>query len=68
MDLLNDHTGTLFRKFLIPAVSSAIAVAAYSFVDTIAIGHGVGPEGTAACAIILYHQPFYCSAVSAAAC
>ena len=53
MDLLNDHPGTLFRKFLIPAVSSAIAVAAYSFVDTIAIGQGVGPEGTAACAIIL---------------
>ena len=53
MDLLNDHPHKLFWKFLIPAVSSAIAVAAYSFVDTIAIGHGVGPEGTAACAIVL---------------
>jgi len=53
MDLLKDNPQKLFWKFLIPAVSSAIAVAAYSFVDTIAIGHGVGPEGTAACAIVL---------------
>jgi len=53
MDILQDNPQKLFRKFLIPAVSSAIAVAAYSFVDTIAIGHGVGPEGTAACAIVL---------------
>jgi len=53
MDLLKDNPRKLFWKFLIPAVSSAIAVAAYSFVDTIAIGHGVGPEGTAACAIVL---------------
>lgn len=53
MDLLKDNPRNLFWKFLIPAVSSAIAVAAYSFVDTIAIGHGVGPEGTAACAIVL---------------
>lgn len=35
MDLLNDHTGKLFRKFLIPAVSSAIAVAALVFIDII---------------------------------
>ena len=53
MDLLKDNPHKLFWKFLIPAVSSAIAVAAYSFVDTIVIGHGVGPEGTAACAIVL---------------
>ena len=53
MDLLKDNPPKLFWKFLIPAVSSAIAVAAYSFVDTIVIGHGVGPEGTAACAIVL---------------
>ncbi len=33
MDLLNDNPNKLFLKFLIPAVSSAIAVAAYSFVD-----------------------------------
>lgn len=53
MDLLKDNPRTLFFKFLIPAISSAIAVAAYSFVDTIAIGQGVGPDGMAACAVVL---------------
>ncbi len=53
MELLKDDPRKLFFKFLIPAISSAIAVAAYSFVDTIVIGQGVGPDGTAACAIVL---------------
>lgn len=53
MDLINDNPRKLFFKFLIPAVSSAVAIAAYSFVDTIAIGQGVGPDGTAACAVVL---------------
>ncbi len=53
MELLKDNPRKLFFKFLIPAISSAIAVAAYSFVDTIVIGQGVGPDGTAACAVVL---------------
>ena len=53
MNLLNDNTKKLFIKFLIPAVSSAVAVAIYSFVDTIVIGQDVGPNGTAACAVLL---------------
>lgn len=53
MDLLKDDTRKLFYKFLIPAISSAIAVAAYSFVDTIVIGQGVGSVGMAACAVVL---------------
>ena len=53
MDLLNGNVIKLFMKFLIPAISSAIAVAAYSLIDTIAIGQGVGADGTAACAILL---------------
>lgn len=53
MDLLKGNVRKLFIKFLIPAVSSAIAVAAYSLVDTIAIGQGVGADGTAACAVML---------------
>ncbi len=53
MELLKDNPRKLFFKFLVPAISSAIAVAAYSFVDTIVIGQGVGPEGTAACAVVL---------------
>ncbi len=53
MELLKDNPRKLFFKFLVPAISSAIAVAAYSFVDTIVIGQGVGPDGTAACAVVL---------------
>ncbi|MBE6846049.1 MAG: MATE family efflux transporter [Ruminococcus sp.] len=53
MDLLNDNPRKLFFSFLIPAVSAAIAVATYSFVDTIVIGQNVGPDGTAACALVL---------------
>lgn len=53
MDLLKGNIRKLFIKFLIPAISSAIAVAAYSLIDTIAIGQGVGADGTAACAILL---------------
>ena len=53
MDLLKNDVKALFLRFLIPAISSAIAVATYSLVDTIAIGQGVGAEGTAACAVVL---------------
>jgi len=53
MNLLKDNPQKLFWKFLVPAVSAAIAVAAYSFVDTIVIGQDVGPNGTAACAVVL---------------
>lgn len=53
MNLLNDKPKKLFFKFLIPAVSSAVAVAIYSFVDTIVIGQDIGPNGTAACAVLL---------------
>lgn len=53
MNLLKDDVKKLFLKFLIPAISSAIAVAAYSLVDTIAIGQGVGADGTVACAVVL---------------
>ncbi|MBE6659680.1 MAG: MATE family efflux transporter [Ruminococcaceae bacterium] len=53
MDLLKDNPRKLFWKFLVPAVSAAIAVAAYSFVDTIVIGQDAGPNGTAACAVVL---------------
>lgn len=53
MNLIKDDIRKLFYKFLIPDVSSVIAVAAYSLVDTIAIGQGVGLNGTAACALVL---------------
>ena len=51
MNLLKDDIRRLFYYFLVPAISSAIAVATYSLIDTIAIGQGVGPDGTAACSL-----------------
>lgn len=53
MDLIKDDVRKLFYKLLIPSIGGAVVVAAYSFVDTIAIGQGVGPNGTAACAVFL---------------
>lgn len=53
MNLIKDDIKKLFYKFLIPAISSSLAIAVYSLVDTIAIGQGAGPDGTAACAIVL---------------
>ena len=43
MDLLKDNIKQLYRKRLFPAIGGALVVAAYSFVDTIALGQGVGP-------------------------
>ncbi len=53
MNLIKDDIKKLFYKFLIPTISSSLAIAVYSLVDTIAIGQGAGPDGTAACAIVL---------------
>ena len=53
MDLLKDNPVKIFYRYLFPAVSAAVAIAIYSFVDTIVIGQDVGPNGTAACAIVL---------------
>lgn len=52
MDLLKDNIGKLYMKFLLPSLFSALVTTIYSFVDTIAIGQGVGADGAAACAII----------------
>lgn len=52
MDLLNDKIGSLYQKFLWPSLFAALVTTIYSFVDTIAIGRGVGPDGAAASAVI----------------
>ena len=52
MDLLRDRVGALYAKFLWPSLFAAMVTTIYSFVDTIAIGKGVGPDGAAAAAII----------------
>lgn len=52
MDLLKDKITTLYLKFLWPSLFSAMVTTVYSFVDTVAIGQGVGPNGAAAGAIV----------------
>lgn len=48
MDVLSDNIRKLFLRFLLPSVGGAVAIAAYSLIDTIVIGQGVGAVGTAA--------------------
>ena len=52
MRLLEDKIKRLFIEFLIPSIGGAVVLALYSFVDMIAIGQGVGVNGTAATAIL----------------
>lgn len=52
MDLLRDKVGALYQRFLWPSLFAAMVTTIYSFVDTVAIGQGVGPDGAAAAAII----------------
>lgn len=52
MDLLKDKVTTLYAKFLWPSLFSAMVTTVYSFVDTVAIGQGVGANGAAAGAIV----------------
>ena len=42
MDVLSDNIRKLFLRFLLPSVGGAVAIAAYSLIDTIVIGQGVG--------------------------
>lgn len=51
MDLLKDPIQKLYRRFLVPSLFSAVVTSVYGFVDMIAIGRGIGPEGTAAISI-----------------
>lgn len=56
MNLTKDPIKSLFFKYLVPALGSAVVVSVYSFVDTIAVGQGVGYQGTAALAVV---TPFF---------
>ena len=51
MDLLKTDVKKLYRSYLIPSLSAAVVTSVYSFVDMIAIGRGVGPDGAAALSI-----------------
>lgn len=51
MDLLKGNIKKLYIGYLGPSLLAAAIVSVYSFVDMIAIGRGVGPDGAAALAI-----------------
>ncbi len=51
MDLLKTNIKILYKKYLVPSLSAAVVTSVYSFVDMIAIGQGIGPDGAAALSI-----------------
>lgn len=51
MDLLKADVKKLYGHYLVPSLSAAVVTSVYSFVDMIAIGQGVGPDGAAALSI-----------------
>ncbi len=53
MDLRKDSVKALYTSYLIPSLGGALATSIYSFVDTIAVGQAMGPDGAAATAITI---------------
>lgn len=51
MDLLKDNIKTLYLKFLIPSLGSAMVMSIYTLTDAIVIGKGVGANALAALSI-----------------
>lgn len=51
MNLLKDNLKTLYFKFLIPSLGSAMVMSIYTLTDAVVIGKGVGPEALAALSI-----------------
>lgn len=56
MNFLTDNIKSLYGKFLLASMASALVMSIYSFVDTIAVGQSEGPIGAAAMAVI---NPIY---------
>ncbi len=52
MDLINDKIKNLYFKYLFASLGSALITSIYSVVDMAVVGNYVGPNGTAALAII----------------
>lgn len=48
MDLLHDSVKSIYRKFLIPSLGSAMVMSIYTMADAIVIGKGVGANALAA--------------------
>jgi putative MATE family efflux protein len=51
MDLLQSNIGKVYARYLFVSLGSAVVMAIYSFVDTIAVGQYEGPGGSAAMAV-----------------
>lgn len=56
MNFLTDNIKSLYVKFLLASMASALVMSIYSFVDAIAVGQSEGPIGAAAMAVI---NPIY---------
>ncbi len=52
MDVVNENSRKLFRKYLTASLFSALVLTVYSAVDAIAIGQSEGPVGSAAMAVL----------------
>ncbi|MDO5292649.1 MAG: MATE family efflux transporter [bacterium] len=48
MDLLNQNIKSIYRKYLIPSLGSAMVMSIYTMADAIVIGKGVGADALAA--------------------
>jgi putative MATE family efflux protein len=53
MDLLQGNIGKVYARYLFASLGSAVVMAIYSFVDTIAVGQYEGPGGSAAMAVVV---------------
>ena len=53
MDLICENPKTLYRRYLLPSMASALVTSIYAFVDTIAVGQYAGGTGAAAVAVTL---------------
>ena len=52
MDLLKDSVRPLYFRYLAAAFGSALITSVYSVVDMAVVGQAVGPQGTAALAVV----------------
>ncbi len=52
MDFLKSDVRTIYQRYLLPTLGSALAMSIYSIVDTMAVGRYAGPAGTAALAVV----------------
>lgn len=52
LDFLTTDVNTIYRRYLVPTLGSALAMSIYSVVDSMAVGQYAGPAGSAALAVV----------------